>query len=376
MDKLKEKIKNEIKRIFKEEKESGRFSILSPDSNSDVDLLLQILMSEFLIQKVKKENFRESDQEIEKRKADFVFIAAPTGAGKDTLVRKVIHDNPDKKYVVLNMDMFRSYYGYFFEYLLENWPNGLTDKTFATQTNGFSYEIYYTMQRLLLENFPGTNIIITGTIRETDWVEETFRVFKSTPYTEYTNKLFALAVPKKICEISVIQRYLASISLDKPGTARYVSVDYYNDTIENYINNFAYFESILNSARGIIDTVEVYKRSNGINDYNEDTLLYTSDVTRRKSHDIQMTASQIVAEIVNHDVDIGPLKIADLVDTVELMRNYLIEQGLYREILCALQALNRRECTSKQTREPNTTVDKNKSEDGNGNGQKYPGSDD
>ena len=374
MDKLKEKIKGEIKRIFREERESGRFSILSSDSSSDVDLLLQILMSEFLIQKVKKENFRESDEDIEKRKAEFVFIAAPTGAGKDTLVRKVIHDNPDKKYVVLNMDMFRSYYGYFFEHLLANWPNGLTDRTFAKQTNGFSYEIYYTMQRLLLENFPGTNIIITGTIRETDWVEETFRVFRSTPYTEYTNKLFALAVPKKICEISVIQRYLASITLDKPGTARYVSVDYYNDTTANYIKNFEYFERILNSGIGIIDTVEVYKRSNGINDYNEDTLLYTSDVTRRRTPNVSISASQIVAGIVNQDVDIGPLKIADLVDTVELMKNYLIEQGLYREILCALQALNRRESIEKQARVSDTTI--NDKEEGNSDNQKYPGSDD
>ena len=31
-----------------------------------------------------------------------IFVAAPTGAGKDTLVRKLTSQNPDKNYVVLN----------------------------------------------------------------------------------------------------------------------------------------------------------------------------------------------------------------------------------------------------------------------------------
>ena len=113
MKELKEKIKVEIKRIFKEETEAGRFSVLKEE---DVDLLAQIVMSELLIKKIKSENFRASDEHVERRKAELIFIAAPTGAGKDTLVRKISHDNPDRKYIILNMDMFRSYYVYFKKY--------------------------------------------------------------------------------------------------------------------------------------------------------------------------------------------------------------------------------------------------------------------
>lgn len=373
MDKLfKEKIKLEIRRILKEETEYGRFLVLT---DRDVDLLTQIVVSEIMAGNIKPENFRSSSQNVEKRNAELIFIAAPTGAGKDTLVRKVAHDNADKKYVVLNMDMFRHYFPVFENYLREKYPEGLTDRTFAIQTNEFSYEIYYTMQRLLLENFPGTNIIITGTIRETSWVEETFSIFKSNTYTDYTNKLFALAVPKKVCEISAIERYLCSIKIYDPGTARYVSNDYYSDTTENFIANLKYFENTLDSRKGIIDVIEVYKRSARQNDFNEDTLLYTSDASKRKNPKVLMSANQVVAEILNYDCDVGFLKIATLLDRVESMRDYLIQQGVYREILMALQSLNKRENSSKSTQKINVSV-KKIDEDGNNDGEKYPGSED
>lgn len=379
MKELKEKIKVEIKRIFKEETEAGRFSILKEE---DVDLLAQIVMSEVLIKKIKSENFRAFDEHVERRSADLIFIAAPTGAGKDTLVRKIAHDNPEKKYVVLNMDMFRSYYIYFKQYLLEKYPQGLTDRTFATQTNGFSYEIYYTIQRLILENFPGTDVIITGTIREIDWVEETFRVFKADTYTEYTTKMYGLAVPKKICAISAIERYLYSIKRYAPGTARYVSSEYYSDTTDNYIKNFGYFEEMVASKEGILDVIEVYKRSARQNDFNEDTMLYTSDVSRRKHPNITMTAKQVVAEIINYDADIGLLKLASLLDRIALVKDYLMEQGLYKEVLCAVH-----EFASKETgRKPSTMIEKQVEDKmkptgsgvGGDDGEtgKYPGCDD
>ena len=379
MKELKEKDKVEIKRIIKEETEAGRLSDLKDE---DVDLLAQIVMSELLVKKIKSENFRASNEQVERRQADLIFIAAPTGAGKDTLVRKISHDNPDKKYIVLNMDMFRSYYVYFKEYLLGVYPDGLTDRTFATQTNGFSYEIYYTIQRLVLENFPGTNVIITGTIREIDWVEETFKVFKADPYTEYTNKMYGLAVPKKICAVSAIERYLYSIKRYAPGTARYVNAEYYSDTTDNYIRNFGYFEDMVNSGSGILDVIEVYKRSIRQSDFSEDTLLYSSIPSRRKYPTMTLTAKQIVAEIINYDTDIGLIKLASLLDKVAIEKDYLMEQGLYKEVLCAIH-----EFASKETgRKPSTAIEKKVEEKMNptgtgvgedeGSSPKYPGSDD
>lgn len=375
MKELREKIKVEIKRIFKEERADGRFSILADE---DADLLVQIVISELLTKKIKEENFRANDEEVERKKGDLIFIAAPTGAGKDTLVRKIAHDNSDKKYVVLNMDMFRSYYVYFENYLLSKYPGGLTDRTFATQTNGFSYEIYYTIQRLLLENFPGTNIIITGTIRETEWVEETLRVFKNSPYTDYTNKMYGLAVPKKVCAVSAIERYLCSIKKYAPGTARYVSSDYYSDTTENFVRNFGYFERLLHSGSGLLNVIEVYKRSVRQTDFSEDTLLYSSRTAKVSA---AASAEQVVAEIVNFDVDIGLIKFASLLDRVADLKEYLIEQGLYKELLLEIHALAERENGNKPlTHSVIPTENKVVRISGglggdDGDNSKYPGSD-
>lgn len=379
MKELKEKIKVEIKRIFKEETEAGRFSVLKEE---DVDLLAQIVMSELLIKKIKSENFRASDEHVERRKAELIFIAAPTGAGKDTLVRKISHDNPDRKYIILNMDMFRSYYVYFKKYLLERYPEGLTDRTFANQTNGFSYEIYYTIQRLVLENFPGTDVIITGTIREIDWVEETFRVFKADPYTEYTTKMYGLAVPKKVCAISAIERYLYSIRVHAPGTARYVNAEYYSDTTDNYIKNFGYFEELVASGSGVLDVIEVYRRSTRQNDFSEDTLLYSSDFSRMKCHNVTMTAKQIVAEIINYDADIGLLKLASLLDRVAFMKEYLVGQDLYKEVLVAIYEFAPKETGMRPSNAIERQIENKMKSQGtrvgedDGESGKYPGCDD
>lgn len=362
MDELVKRIASEIKRIIEEESKAGRFSILC---DKYVDLIVQIVISEIMIGKIRKENFRASDEIANRQMAELIFIAAPTGAGKDTLVRKVAHNNSDKKYVVLNMDIFRHYYSAFQDFLKSKYPGGLTDREFALQTNGFSYEIYYTMQRLILDNFPGTNVIITGTIRETGWVEDTFRIFKSNPYTQYTNKLLALAVPKNICAFSAIERYLLSIKKYEPGTARYVSSDYYSDTTEKFTTNLSYFERIVNSGEGLIDVIEVYKRSTIQNDFSEDTLLYTSDASKNVVRDTKLTATQVVESIINADADVGLIKIAVLLDRIKLMQEYLKAQGLYQEVLVAIKAFAEKEKMKKSINQIGDTTPV----------EKYPGSD-
>ena len=88
-------------------------------------------------------NFKLSTQTD--KNAEMLFVAAPTGAGKDTLVRKLISQNPDKNYVVLNMDMFRHYYQNISKQI-----NEINDKDFAQKTNDISYEIYYLIEELIL----------------------------------------------------------------------------------------------------------------------------------------------------------------------------------------------------------------------------------
>ena len=358
-----EKVKTEVKRIIDEETKSGRFSILD---DRNIDLIVQIIKSEVDSGRIRKDNFREFGQELSERKpAELIFIAAPTGAGKDTLVRKVTHNNPDCKYVVLNMDIFRHYYSEFLGFLRKKYPEGLNDRDYACQTNGFSYEIYYTIQRIILDNFPGTNVIITGTIRETDWVEDTFRTFKSNPYTQYTNKLFALAVPKKICAFSAIERYLLSINKYEPGTARYVSSDYYSDTTENFITNLSYFEKIAQSEENLIDVIEVYKRSTIQTDFSEDTLLYTSDLSKGMIDEQDVTATSVVAAIINTNPEIGLIKISTLLDRVTMWQQYLKSQGLYQEVLEAIKTFIEIETNKPFTQSSEVKVSE----------EKYPGSD-
>ena len=142
----------------------------------------------------------------ERKKAELIFVAAPTGAGKDTLVARLNYNNKEKKYIELNMDIFRHYFPIFIQDIKK-----INDKNFANITNEFSYEIYVTIQDILLQEFPGTNIIITGTLREIDWVEKALYKFKQDKKTDYEIKFACLAVPKKESAMSIIRRYLGII---------------------------------------------------------------------------------------------------------------------------------------------------------------------
>ena len=76
--------------------------------------------------------------------AQMIFLGAPTGAGKDTLVRKIMADNTDSEFVILNMDIFRHYHN---EIVHEDSP--ISDKSYAYVTNQTSYELYYIIQELI-----------------------------------------------------------------------------------------------------------------------------------------------------------------------------------------------------------------------------------
>ena len=196
-------LREKIRKIIENETKLGNFSILGSDEH--VDLIQQIIENYEVTNDLGKE--KASNPETGKKEGELVFVAAPTGAGKDSLVVKMNHCNPDKKYIELNMDIFRQYFPMFIDENIDN----MTDKNFAKKTNEFSYEIYKTIQELILEEFPGTNVIITGTLRDTDWVEEAFKKFKSNDKTDYKVKLACLAVSKKVSAISVIYRYVGIV---------------------------------------------------------------------------------------------------------------------------------------------------------------------
>ncbi|MBR1540329.1 MAG: zeta toxin family protein [Clostridia bacterium] len=266
-------LREKIRKLIEHETQNGRFSILNTTTN--VDLLQQI------IKNYKRTNGIREVEEGEKlpRKGELVFVAAPTGAGKDSLVARICHQNPEKRYIELNMDIFRHYFPQFIGH-----PEQLADKNFAQMTNEFAYEIYYTIQEMLLQEFPGTNIIITGTLRETDWVEETFKRFKSDKKTDYDVKIACLAVPKKESAISVIGRYIGIVNAQKgrleyyPGTARYTSLQYHDETYERFPANLEYFQKKFEEEPGkMIDCIEVHRRGKTVFDLEDDTKIYSSE---------------------------------------------------------------------------------------------------
>ena len=247
-------LREKIKAIIEKESKTGHFFVL--DTDKSVSLIEQILSNYERTGQIKREaqetpgsdsqnvaykqnnideqsTAKEMEEQADtqaKKEAELIFVAAPTGAGKDHLVVKLNYQNPEKRYVELNMDIFRQYFPFFIED-----TSKITDKNFASVTNEFSYEIYATIQEIILQEFPGTNIIITGTLRETDWVEDVFRRFKDDPKTAYKTKLLGLSVPKKESAISVIYRYLTIINSQKerlkkyPGTARYTTMKYHDE---------------------------------------------------------------------------------------------------------------------------------------------------
>jgi hypothetical protein len=272
----------------------------------------------------------------------YFLLQLQHGAGKDSLVIKLNMQNPEKKYIELNMDIFRHYFLKFIDDV-----NDLNDKTFARQTNEFAYEIYMTIQEIILSEFPGTNIIITGTLRETDWVEETFRKYKANEFTNYSIKLISLAVPKKESAISVIKRYVSIVDTQRhakdflPGTARYTTLGYHDETYEKFPNSLKYFEDMTfdideNNHRilkpesvRLIDSMEVYKRSKVMGDFSEDTLVYSSENSKYDN----TTATKTVERIREMEPVVPHQEIMELLAMINKNKDYFKNQGILRELV-------------------------------------------
>ena len=264
-------LKEKIRELIEQETKNGHFSVLN---SANVDLIEQILSNY-----QHANGLKESLPEELPKKGELIFVAAPTGAGKDALVARLNHQNPEKNYIELNMDIFRHYFPQFIDD-----PQNLTDKNFAQMTNEFAYELYYAIQELLLQEFPGTNIIITGTLRETDWVEQTFEKFKANDKTDYKVKLVCLAVPKTESALSVIHRYVEIVNTQKnrleyyPGTARYTTMQYHDETYEKFPKNLEYFQEKFEREPGkLIDCIEVHRRGKSVFDLDEDTKIFSTD---------------------------------------------------------------------------------------------------
>ena len=334
------KVGREIRRIIESEKAEGRLPTVTLDNWYE---LLQIFEANILeisdVRAVKlPENFRATascDVSTEPiRRGEFIFVAAPTGAGKDSLVARIISESKIGRPVVLNVDKFRQYYTLFEDYLDAKYPGGLKDKTFAMQTRDFSNDIYTVMEQLLLENFPGINIIITGTLSEPEWVKMIFKRIKAVTHTQYTTRMYGLIAKKGICHIATVQRYLSLIREDKPGTARYTSKEYLNVTVDNFARNFGVFEDIFNTEAGVIDSISLFRRAERLGE-NEESLkerrLYTteSDIGNISTNG---KVQPLIRGMINAECEISEIELERLLEQAEKFKKYLMLQGVYTEV--------------------------------------------
>lgn len=264
-------------------------------------------------------------------KAEMIYLGAPTGAGKDTLVRKIMHDNPEKNFVVLNMDMFRHYHDEIIGQDAE-----ISDKDFAYITNQTSYAIYYMIQEIILNEFPGTNVIVTGTMKDLDWVKEIVARYRNANRTNYSISLATLAVPVNESAFSIFERYLHMVnSRDESGDPlRYTDLSYHKNTTKEFVSNVQYFENDLHQNRNssFFDRIKVYCRNKNIFDMTEKTLIYDSN-----NPDPSKCASAHLHDIMYSTHEINPARISGLLDLVKRNSEYLKSQGLYKDVIFGLE---------------------------------------
>ena len=300
-------LNNQIKTLIEKETENGNIKNLT---SADADLLTQIAS-----------NFKLSP--VNNKNSELTFVAAPTGAGKDTLVRKLTSQNPDKNYVVLNMDMFRHYYTDISTNIKE-----INDKDFAKKTNDISYEIYYLIEELILNYYPGTNVILTGTMKDTPWIESIFKKYKN---HKYNINLSVLTVPYQESAFSIFERYLNIVQTQlhskrkDDSIIRYTDLKYHDETFTNFTKNLNYFEN----SKDLISSVSVYRRDKSIHDLSEDTLIFSSTSPSLYK---ESTATATANSILNSANIISAERFSKLLELVEQNAHYLKEQGLYNEI--------------------------------------------
>lgn len=279
-------------------------------------------------------NYNLSKSQDSSPEAQMIFLGAPTGAGKDTLVRKIIIDNSKTDFVVLNMDMFRHYHKE-----LSIVEESITDKDFALKTNQTSYELYYIIQELILQEFPGTNVIVTGTMRDLEWVKQIISRYKNDKKTRYATSLATLAVPILESSFSIFERYLNMVNTRGTSSVplRYTGLDYHDDTVKKFANNVQYFERelALSPETSLFNSIKVYKRHKDITDLSEDTLVYDS-----KEPNGNGSATAHIYDIMNSPVKISDTRLSQLLDIIKKNSDYLKNQNLYKSILTDLKEIS------------------------------------
>ena len=267
-----------------------------------------------------------------KEAGEVIFLEAPTGAGKDAIFLQLVHENPEKNYIELNLDMFRKYY---VRYFTNN--QIFNDKDYVRMTNQFTYEMFTILQEILLKYFPSTNIVITGSLRETEWNENFMRIYKQ---NNYKVSLVTVTISRQEGLYSIIKRYLELVDKKrqepnfKNGTVRYTSYSYFNETHEKFIDNFAYFVDLYNASPGeLIDTIKVYRRNKDLKEFKDDNLVYSSDINPTDNPLLS------VIKLRDAEYEVKEQDLSYIFSLIQKNREYLEEQGTLKDLLLTIAAL-------------------------------------
>ena len=316
-----EDLKTIIIKELSSKKDDPFFKILTAENSSElIYSLVQKLIIDGKINPEKKET------------GEVIFLEAPTGAGKDAIFLQLVHENPDKNYIELNLDMFRKYY---VRYFANN--QTFNDMDYVRITNQFTYEMFTILQEILLKYFPSSNIVITGSLRETEWNENFMKIYKQ---NNYKVSLVTVTISRQEGLYSIIKRYLEMVDTKRQrpdfieGTVRYTSYNYFNETHEKFIDNFSYFVDLYNASPGkLIDTIKVYRRSKDLKDFKDDNLVYSSDINTQESPLLS------VIRLRDAEYEVKEQDIAYIFSLIQMNRDYLEEQGTLKDLLLTIAAL-------------------------------------
>ena len=260
--------------------------------------------------------------EIKGKPQDYqmIFVAGQTGGGKDTLVKKIVSQN-NNKFVVIDMDDYRHYF---------QSDETIKDIEYAEKTNKYAYDIFTKIIEKVTSNkdLKGTNVIITGTMRNKEWTERIIRQFKE---ANYNIQIYALAVEKFESQISIIERYLKSVQIklsrgDKyESPTRFTSMEYHEESIEGFLKTI---ESFIKQPE---IEIQVYQRGKDLDKINNDDLLCND----------RETAYNTIKEKINSEIDEKKYRerLIDILNMLKELKNYLEEQCTCFELVVMIKAI-------------------------------------
>lgn len=128
------------------------------------------------------------------------------------------------------------------------------------------------------------------------------------------------------------------------GSVRFTSLEYHDRTYNKFPENLRYFQQMYENGQ-LIDCMEVYRRARNMEDYSENTLVYSSD---RSLYGLK-TASDWVDEYRKSEPQLQDSDILDLYDVIgcEKNREYFINQNVIKSISINLGEILKRKRETK-----------------------------